>query len=174
MGKTQRFGGPQYQPESGLMQALRGSVALGIAQHALDVLVELSQTKKPVLITQVLRDIPRVQAGVGQVDALVGAARAFLYEAAAAIWQELRSGDQLTDEQHARLSLANAHAVHTSAQATEQVYRLAGSTAIYQKSPIERCFRDAQTAPADFIVGPWVYEAAGRVRLGLPWTTPLS
>jgi NAD(P)-dependent dehydrogenase (short-subunit alcohol dehydrogenase family) len=79
---------------------------------------------------------------------------------------------ELTDEQKSRLSLANAHAVHTAAQATEQVYRLAGSTAIYQTSPIERCFRDAQTAPADFIVGSWVYESAGRVRLGFPWTTP--
>jgi hypothetical protein len=79
-----------------------------------------------------------------------------------------------TDEQRARLSLATAHAVHIIAQATEQVYRLAGSSAIYQKSPIERCLRDAQTAPADFMVGPWVYESAGRVRLGLPWTPPLS
>jgi alkylation response protein AidB-like acyl-CoA dehydrogenase len=174
MGDTQRFGGPQYRPNAGLMQALRGSLALGIARHAMDVLVELSQTKKPVLFTDLLRDFPRVQAGIGQVEALVGSARSYLYDAAAEIWQVLRCGDQPTDEQRARLSLATAHAVHTAAQATEQVYRLAGSSAIYQKSPIERCFRDAQTAPADFIVAPWVYEAAGRVRLGLPWTTPLS
>jgi alkylation response protein AidB-like acyl-CoA dehydrogenase len=172
MGNVQRFGGPQYRPSVGLMQALRGSMALGIACHAIDELVELAQTKKPVLFTQVLRDIPRVQAGIGQVEALVGSARAYLYQAAANVWQTLGPGDQPTDDQLARLRLANAHAVHTAAQATEQVYRLAGSAAIYQKSPIERCFRDAQTVPADFIVGPWVYESAGRVRLGFPWTTP--
>ena len=174
MGNVQRFGGPQYLPNAGLMQALRGSLALGIAHHALDELVELAQTKKPIASQEVLRDIPRVQAGIGHAEALVGAARTYLYAAAAEVWEALQAGEPPTDAQRARLGLANAHAVHTAAHATEQVYRLAGSSAIYQTSPIERCFRDIQTVPADFIVAPWVYEAAGRVRLGLPWTTPLS
>jgi hypothetical protein len=47
------------------------------------------------------------------------------------------------------------------------MYRLGGGTAIYADSPLERCFRDVNTLMADQAVAPRLFEAAGRIYLGL-------
>jgi len=43
------------------------------------------------------------------------------------------------------------------------MFRLGGGTAIYQTSPLERCFRDANTLLADQAASARVIEAAGRM-----------
>ena len=65
------------------------------------------------------------------------------------------------------LRLAATHAVRTSAEVVRSMYDLAGGTAIYDDSPLQRHFRDAHTATAHFQVNEASRELPGRILLGL-------
>ena len=47
------------------------------------------------------------------------------------------------------------------------MYAAGGATASYVRSPLDRCFRDVHTAVAHRQVSRRIWEAAGRVSLGL-------
>jgi alkylation response protein AidB-like acyl-CoA dehydrogenase len=135
----------------------------------MDTLVELAATKKSLGATEVLRQLPRVQAQVAEAEAQLGAARAYMYASGEAFWQVLCAGGEgeLPLRLVAQARLAVAHAVHTAVRVTDVLYHLGGSAAIYASSPLDRCFRDINTAVADITAAPAVYEAAGQVYLGL-------
>jgi hypothetical protein len=48
----------------------------------------------------------------------------------------------------------------------DRAYNLGGGSAIYEKSPLQRCFRDIHALTQHVMVGVSSYEAAGRVLLG--------
>ena len=52
------------------------------------------------------------------------------------------------------------------------MYNLAGATAIYTQSRLDRCLRDVHTAAAHVWVAPDTYELAGRLLLGLDPGSP--
>jgi alkylation response protein AidB-like acyl-CoA dehydrogenase len=68
----------------------------------------------------------------------------------------------------AGLRLAATHAVRTSADVVRSMYDLAGGSAIYDDSPLQRRFRDAHTATAHFQVNEASRELPGRILLGQP------
>jgi hypothetical protein len=51
------------------------------------------------------------------------------------------------------------------------MYTLAGGTAIYDSSPLQRHFRDVHVATQHMMVGPATWELAGRIALGLETDT---
>jgi indole-3-acetate monooxygenase len=143
------------------------SVPLGIARSAITEFVRLAETKTMRGTNVRLRDAPTVQVEVAKAEALWGSSRAYLYETAAEVWRILLAGQEPSAQQRARLRLAITHAVASAVQAVDLMYSAAGATAIYATSPLERYFRDVHTAAAHWQVGPRLYEATGRVFLGL-------
>ena len=63
--------------------------------------------------------------------------------------------------------LAGAHAVRSAVEAVNAVYAVAGSAAVYERSPIERHFRDVQTIRHHGFVCEGRLEAVGQVLLGM-------
>jgi indole-3-acetate monooxygenase len=59
------------------------------------------------------------------------------------------------------------HAVHSAVQAVELMYRVAGTSGIYTRSPLERCFRDIQVLRHHAFGAETRYETVGQVYLGL-------
>ncbi|MBV8772880.1 MAG: acyl-CoA dehydrogenase family protein [Deltaproteobacteria bacterium] len=146
---------------------VKTAVALGIARHAIEALKNLAMEKTLAGQTSVMRERPAVQADLARAEACVRSARALLYESVGELWQEVVQRNQPSMEQRACLRLAAVDGVQRAIHAVDLMYNAAAASAIFESSPLERCFRDAHVIPAHIVVQSNVYEVAGRVLLGL-------
>ena len=119
---------------------------LGIARHAIDILVELAGTKTTTRSRQPLREDATMQASLGRAEALLRSGRAFLYDALGEAWKIVSAGDTLSPAQRAMLWLASTHAANTAKEATELMFSAGGSASPYTSSGLERCVRDIHAA----------------------------
>ena len=90
-----------------------------------------------------------------------------------AAWSAAVDGLSLSLEDRAAVRIACLTAVEQSVAAADLLYRLAGSSAIFQSSPLERCWRDVHTAAQHMQVQDGRWETAGRVFMGLDPGSPL-
>jgi alkylation response protein AidB-like acyl-CoA dehydrogenase len=161
--------GPLYRlPTFAALAAGIASVALGLARRALDELVQLAGAKKPSGSSRALAERPATQEGVARAEAGLLAARALLDRALADAWATAGAGRLPKLEERRALRLASTHATLSAAEAIDRLYHLAGGTAVYQSSPLQRVFRDVHVATQHAMVAPRTYELGGRLRLGLP------
>jgi len=143
-------------------------VALGVARGAIDELRDLAQRKTPFGSAKALRERPVAQATLAKAEGMLRSARLLFYDSVGVAWQRTQVEGQSTLEQKADLLLAGAHAVSSAAKVADLMHRLAGTTAIYTRSRLERHFRDAQTLRHHGFVSEARYEAVGQVYLGVP------
>lgn len=141
--------------------------ALGIARGAIDTLAEIASTEASTLNTSLLRDRPAVQARIGEADAIVNAARAYVLDAVARVWDKVCAGKDPSDQDVAQGRLAITHAMHESVRAVDKVFHAAGTNAIYTWLPLERAFRDIHVAVQHGAALPSYFESAGKVLMGL-------
>ena len=147
-------------------------VCLGLARRALEEFKDIVRDKQDMFGVR-LSDKVQTQVGLARAEALVGAARSYWYGEVEAAWNTLVQDDSLSLEQRARLRIASLLAVEQSVAAAELLYRLAGTSAVFQSSPLERCWRDLHTAAQHMQVQDGRWETAGRVILGLDPGSPL-
>jgi alkylation response protein AidB-like acyl-CoA dehydrogenase len=148
----------------GITAALLGAVPLGIARRAIDEFTALSRAKTPTYDPRAFADSPRVHAWIGEAEAMVRSARAFLFEALEASWQHAQSAP-VTLPLRRDVRLAAANAVAQSAKAVDLVYTAGGGSAIHSSHPLQRCFRDVHVATQHFMMNSTIFEYAGRVFL---------
>ena len=161
--------GALYHPRSlvTIQWTLTVANALGIARGAIDNLVALAGTEASTLNTALLRDRPMVQARIGEAEAMVNAARAYVFDAVGRLWDELCTGAAPSDRAVAQARLAIVHAMHEATRAVDKVFHAAGTNAIYTGLPLEACFRDIHVAVQHGAALPGYFESAGKVLLGL-------
>lgn len=163
------FQGPLYRfPVIGQATTIAVPVALGVARGAIDALRDLAGRKTPFGSTKPLRERTAVQATLARAEAILRSARLLYYDTMGAVWERTRAGAPATLEDKADLLLAGTHAMKSAATVAELMHRLAGTSGIYTRSPIERHFRDAQTLRHHGFVAESRYETAGQVYLGVP------
>jgi alkylation response protein AidB-like acyl-CoA dehydrogenase len=146
--------------------------ALGIARGAIDTLAEMASTEASTLNTALLRDRPAVQARIGEAEAIVRAARAYVFDAVGELWNTVSSGGDPTDQQVAQARLALVHGMHEAVRAVDKVFHAAGTNAIYTRHPLERAFRDVHVAVTHGAALPGYFESAGKVLMGLRPSDP--
>jgi indole-3-acetate monooxygenase len=161
---------PLYRfPPFGFFALSVAAPALGNARAAIDDLVELAGGKKGLGSTRTLAERTATQSAVAGAESALGAARALYYQAIDDAWRASQTSDNhvpVSVELRNRLRLAATHAARTSADVVRTMYDLAGGTAIYDTSPLQRRFRDAFTATAHFQVNEASRELPGRILLG--------
>ena len=141
--------------------------ALGIARGAIDSLAEIAATEASTMSTNLLRDRSMVQTRIAEAEAIVNAARAYVFDAVGRLWSVLCAGETPSDQDIAQGRLALVHAMHESVRAVDKVFHAAGTNAIYSRLPLERAFRDAHVAVQHAAGLPSYFESAGKVLLGL-------
>lgn len=134
-----RFGG------SSLYASGFAMVGLGNARGMLAGFIDMARRKVPRFTTNPLANNMVVQVAVAEADAKLESARVYLLqtlrdsEAAA-----MRRGELSMDERM-KIRAAGTYAIRLATRVVEQLYELAGSTAIFEGNPFERRFRDAHT-----------------------------
>jgi indole-3-acetate monooxygenase len=141
--------------------------ALGIARGAIDNLAEIAASEASTMSANLLRDRPMVQARIGEAEAIVNAARAYVFDAVGRLWGALCAGQTPSDQMIAQGRLALVHAMHEAVRAVDKVFHAAGTNAIYTRLPLERAFRDVHVAVQHAAALPSYFESAGKVLLGL-------
>jgi alkylation response protein AidB-like acyl-CoA dehydrogenase len=141
--------------------------ALGIARGAIDSLAQIAATEASTMSANLLRDRPMVQTRLAEAEAIVNAARAYVFDAVGRLWQTLCAGETPSDQQIAQGRLALVHAMHEAVRAVDKVFHAAGTNAIYTRLPLERAFRDVHVAVQHAAGLPVYFESAGKVLLGL-------
>jgi alkylation response protein AidB-like acyl-CoA dehydrogenase len=169
LGGRPRVTGPLYQfPTLGLLALGVCAVALGIGRRALDEFAALAAAKTPTGSARPLAQRAVVQRQVGEAEAALRSARAYVFDAIGAAWEVAARGDALPGALKNDLRLAAANAAWRAAQAVDLVYHAGGGTSVYATSPLQRCFRDVHVATQHIMVAQPIFEVCGRALLGLP------
>lgn len=82
------------------------------------------------------------------------------------LWQTVKAKRTVSVEQRALLRLGCVNAGAAAAQAVDIVYNLAGSLAILESFPFERCFRDVHATTAHHAIQQSALVLCGQALLG--------
>lgn len=152
-----------YAFGASLMPSTGAAVSLGIARGALDAFIGLVSGSGGAKAH--LRENAMTHIQLGQAEAQLRAARAFLYESIAAGWESVQRTGEIAAETRQLIALASRHVLVTAAQVVESLWYATGAAAIFESNPLERRFRDVHVAAQR--TPPAIYERAGRMWLGL-------
>lgn len=165
-GGHYQYQGPLYRlPGMGEVAAVIPPVTLALARGAITELKELAQGKTPFGSARVLRERSATQ--VARAEAVLRSAGLLFYDTLCEAWERTQAGKPSTLEQKADLTLAGAHAVRSTVKVVDLIYSLAGTSAIYTRSRLERHFRDVHTLRHHGFTAESRYETAGQVYLGV-------
>lgn len=142
-------------------------VALGLARAMLDELVALAAHKHPRGARSSMRESAVVHTRLAEIEAQLGSARAYQQQALQDVWQSVEESGAVQMPDRVKLRLATTYAINKATDVTEQVYRLAGATAIFESRAFERRFRDAHAVSQQVQGRHTNFESVGRYMLGL-------
>jgi alkylation response protein AidB-like acyl-CoA dehydrogenase len=153
-------------PMQGIYALGVAGVAIGIARAMLDAFEALATRKTPRNLGR-LADNAVVQSNVAQMEARLGAARAYLVESLSSVW-EMAGDDTVIDvPARARVRLACAHGIQTAEAVADYAYKSAGTDAIFLGTAFERRFRDIHTLSQQIQSRAAHFESVGQILLGI-------
>ena len=125
-----------------------GAHALGIASAALESFVDAVNTRSLPGSARhtAMGHMQAHQIAFARADAEIRAARALLHATVRAAYEDAKANSELTFELAVRLREANIFTVRTAKEAVGLIFEMAGSSAVYRGRPIEKAFRDINTA----------------------------
>lgn len=168
-----RNAAPFYRLPPSFFGVTLTGVALGIARAAIDAMVDLATKKTPAFAREGLKDNPSVQHDIAEAEALLGAARSYLYESMSELWSRALAGEQCELPLRAKIRRAQVHGARSAARAVDLMCAAAGGHAIFESSPFERCQRDVHAVLAHVTQTRTMMTDAGRAQLGVPTQAPL-
>ncbi len=143
---------------------------LGIARRALDEFVTMAPTKsrgsKPLAQEQ------SVQLTVARCEADLRSAKAFVADVIGTAWQRTLAGDEMTMDDRVAVRLATGRAIRAGVEVVDTVFRLAGGAALYNRSPLQRCWRDLNAGSHHGYFSEYHETRVGRALLGVPVPDP--
>jgi indole-3-acetate monooxygenase len=158
--------GPLYQAALQLIPLMHVAVAVGIAEGALDEVIELANTgRQQVRASVPMRDSEVFQGELGRVAAEIRAARAVLRAQVESHWHRALAGT-LKDEACLTQSTQTAIWVaDTCVRAADACFALGGSSALYETSPLQRRLRDLHALGQHALMQKRHYVAGGNLLL---------
>ena len=167
-----RHDGPLYRLTLwSLLMTLLAGVPLGIARRALDEFSELAKRKSRTPDGARLADDSAIQVDVAGAEGSVQAARALVFDVFAQAWETLQAGRVNTLDERTRMTLAVVQATRLCTAAVDVVFHRAGGGALYETSPLQRCFRDIHAAAQHIALSQETWKRVGKSLLGVEQPT---
>jgi alkylation response protein AidB-like acyl-CoA dehydrogenase len=167
--QTRISDGTRYRiPYTLVFAAGDGAVALAVARSCIEAFCELAGSKAPHRLTGLLRDQSIAQYNVGECEAKLRSARAYLMDSVGQIWDDVTRLGEATLERRAALRLAGTHAIRVAVGIVESLYADCGATAIFEGNVIQRYFQDIHVITQHLQARRVFYEMIGKHKLGLP------
>jgi alkylation response protein AidB-like acyl-CoA dehydrogenase len=139
-------------------------VALGIARHALDEIVQVATVKGRLGYATVVADSQMFKLEFTKTEALYRAARAFVYEVHGDAEAWINAGNDLTELHSARLRQSITWVQEVAATVTNFAHRWGGSQSFRNPTALGRATRDAAIATQHLLVDPMtLVDAAGPI-----------
>lgn len=158
--------GPLYQVAQALLPMLHGALCVGIAEAALDDVIAIAAGGRQQLrAPSPMRDSERFQGELGRIAADVRAARAFLDTQAASHWRQALAGTLKDEATMLEGTQAAIWLATTCTRVADACFSLAGASALYDKSPLQRRMRDVHTAAQHVVAHPQHYPTIGKMLL---------
>ena len=143
------------------------AVALGIAQAVLNDFIALAKAKKSHSSGTLLAGNNLIQTQVGLSHAKLGAARAYVLDGYAQLFEQATGGDKLSFAQRLACRGMTCFAIQQAREVVDFAYHAAGAGAIFEKNPFERRFRDLHTVTQQSQAHMENFEALGQSLLGI-------
>lgn len=151
----------------GMLSSLMVGFPLGVARRALDEFTVLASAKSRGSGVP-LADTDAVAIAITRAEGTLRAARAFAVEVIGEAWDQALRGDGLTPRQRASLRMAALNAMRAGLDVTNEVFAKAGGGALYEGSPLQRCWRDIHAGSHHIFFSDDHTLKTGRVWLGRP------
>ncbi|HLH68931.1 MAG TPA: acyl-CoA dehydrogenase family protein [Candidatus Dormibacteraeota bacterium] len=142
------------------------SVAVGIAQAALDEVVRAARSRQRTSMRSTLARVPLVQYRLGRAETSLRAARAYLRAEAARVTAATERDDFDLIAEVARVYANDAWVAQLCAQVVDTCYTVNGSASISDGSTLQRCLRDIHTITQHSSLNESAITRAGAALLG--------
>jgi alkylation response protein AidB-like acyl-CoA dehydrogenase len=142
-------------------------VALGNARGMLDGFLELARRKVPRWGRHPLADAALVQVAVAEADTRLESARVYLLETVRQAEDQAMAEGGLDMDRRMRIRAAGTYAIRLATGVVNELYEMAGTTAIFEGNPFERRFRDAHTISQHLQGRQSHFETVGKHLLGI-------
>jgi alkylation response protein AidB-like acyl-CoA dehydrogenase len=144
-----------------------GAVAVGIADGAVEEVCALATAgKRPAFSPHRLAGSPVFQDRLGEARMDLLAARALLTEQAGLAWADAAAGREPAAPDRAARRATGSRVTALAKDAVDTAYGLAGGSAVYERSPLQRRLRDIHTATQHAVTGRDFYRALGAALVG--------
>lgn len=132
-----------------------GATYLGVATAARDTLIQFALDRVPTALGEPIATLPKIQREIGEIDTILMAARALLFEVA----------ERWDARSYGRVAAAKQFAVQTACEVTDRAIRVAGAQGLTNALPLERYFRDVRAGWMSPPSGDTAFEAIGKEAL---------
>jgi alkylation response protein AidB-like acyl-CoA dehydrogenase len=167
-----RHDGPLYRMTLwSLLTTLIAGFPLGVARRTLDEFSDLAKRKSRSAEGTPLAVDSAIQVDLAQAEADVQAARALVFEAFTRAWDTLLGGRENTLEERIRMTMSVTQAMRLCTRAVDVAFQRSGGGALYETSPLQRCFRDLHAAGQHIMFSMETWKRVGRSLLGIEQPT---
>jgi len=164
---------PRYREDwVGLSDVWLGCMAVGVADAALREACSGIQDRIALMGTKMV-ERPTIHVNLGQAGAMIGAARACIYEACARTDARITAGNIPCETDYLEQMAASMMTLRLCDDAMRLILRVLGGNGLREGQTFERRYRDFQAMPIHINAHPdRVSEQYGRHLLGLPTENP--
>ncbi len=112
-------------------------------------------------------DRSTVHRQIGENEANLRAADAYLRRSAAALWDSACRRGEVEMDDRIEVRMASTHAIRQASEVVDSAYEMFGSDAIFKRNLLQRRYQDMHVLAQQIQGRPTNFETAGRYFLGL-------